>query len=192
MIRFWFITTICLFDRIVHAIPNDLCSDALPLTVGIPIVVNRSDATVDTDGVPNDCNGVTPSYPGVWYKVVGSGQRLVALSCDASLYSSYSAISVYKGECGPTTLQCVLAAWSLCDSERFIFDAELGTTYYLLFQPYYDLPTELSIFESPSVPNDLCVNVRSNRSNNGCILRDTYDTHTVLKIPTKDPWYYCR
>jgi hypothetical protein len=137
------------------SVVNDRCVNALPIAIGSTVTVDMTDATVDSADVSNNClDDSPPYYPGVWYTLRGTGQRLVLRSC---LYSSTS-ISIYKGACGATNLQCVSGKYYTCEPERFFLNTEQGTTYYIMVQSDVDVVVDLSIFVAPPVENDFCTN----------------------------------
>ena len=60
----------------------------------------------------------------------------------------YAYISVFKGGCNPSVLQCVAAALSQCKRNNFYFDTTLGTTYHVLVHTP-DESVIVSIFSAP-------------------------------------------
>jgi hypothetical protein len=110
---------------------NDFCVNATAIAINVTVYGNFSNATVDSADVPGTCDlSDTPAnYPGLWYKVVGTGQRLEARSCD---FPDNQYISVYNGTCGLGNLQCVVKGYGPCGEPRLQFDSVEGTTYYIL------------------------------------------------------------
>jgi hypothetical protein len=143
-----------LFQGFTTAASNDLCINAKPITLGIPISTNVTVATKDSN-VTNDClDGKPPKYPGVWFNLTGTGQRLVAQSCSQSL----TYISIFTGGCNTSTLQCVAATYKSCEKEEpFNFKTIQGTTYSILVQTSYEGIMELSIFPQPPSPRPVPV-----------------------------------
>ena len=81
--------------------PNDNCEDAETVTTfGLPI----SGSTVDATKSGLSCNGTSVSAPGVWYTVVGTGERLRATTSSSNTNFD-TKLSVYSGTCG--SLICV-------------------------------------------------------------------------------------
>ncbi|MDI1353478.1 MAG: T9SS type A sorting domain-containing protein [bacterium] len=78
---------------------NDLCSSATPLTVGSVSVGTTLFSTLESPAPPT-CVG-TSTQPGVWYTVIGTGNRLGASLCASSGWDSK--IFVYSGICGSYT-----------------------------------------------------------------------------------------
>jgi len=74
---------------------NDLCDDAIAVTVPSSTAGTTEYATVD-DNAP-EC-GTEITAPGVWYSVIGTGNTMTATTCDsATTYDSK--LSVYCGGC---------------------------------------------------------------------------------------------
>jgi subtilisin-like proprotein convertase family protein len=71
---------------------NDLCSNAVTLAVPSTTVVSTLGASIDT-GAPT-CT-TTLGQAGVWYKVIGNGNRYKADTCDSSAGNFDTRISVY-------------------------------------------------------------------------------------------------
>jgi hypothetical protein len=133
---------------------NDVCSNAEEVGYG-SAGMKRGDttyATSDKTEVSDDCMGGTIDYrlPGLWYKVQGSGGKV------GVLVTTGTNMTVYKGACGTTTLQCVAAS----ASESMIFCTDVGTTYHLLLRrrnSFYPI-VQVSLFPpQPEDPkNDRC------------------------------------
>jgi hypothetical protein len=82
--------------------PNDLCEDAIPLTVGSVISGTTSDATIDVPPAFLCLASVTA--PGVWYTVTGTGNTMTASTCRDGDQSTGNAdydtkINVYCADC---------------------------------------------------------------------------------------------
>jgi hypothetical protein len=123
---------------------------ATEVQLGAPnLVANLFTATPETGQVLDDCKGYgatyIPGHKGLWFKVVGTGERLTADTCIAGYLTTH--ISVYKGSCGPTTLQCVTGRHegTYC-ATRLLFDSEVGVTYYLLYRSQWANTLEGSNF----------------------------------------------
>lgn len=128
-----FLSMIFRFADVIQAnsVDNDVCVNAIPLTINVTAYGNFSSATLDTAEVEGICDLslLPPPVPGIWYTIVGTGQRLLARSCE---YPQNQDISVYKGSCGRGNLTCVVKGFGPCGSPRLEFDSEAGTTYYIL------------------------------------------------------------
>ena len=86
---------------------NDLCADALPLTIGGSVSSDTTLATVQTPAI-SDCMpaGQFPGpvvSRGVWYTLTGNGNDIILSTCNTASYDT--AISVYCDGC--ETLTCV-------------------------------------------------------------------------------------
>jgi hypothetical protein len=142
---------------------NDLCENAEPIAIDSKVSANLTFATSDV--INDDCfnDGLFTDFPGVWYSLVGTGERVVALFCN-NTYPTTS-ITVLEGSCGTTSLKCVAATREPCSLERFVFDTIQGTTYYILLRSDRSSTddasvVELSISKGAPVPNDLCANAQ--------------------------------
>jgi hypothetical protein len=145
-----------IYGLVQAVIPNDVCTDAKPIVIGSSSVkINTTLATRDLNVLDDCLDGDPPEYSGVWLNFTGTGERLVARSCSRS----FTYISIYKGGCNPSQLQCVAATATPCDRERFTFDTVKGTAYQVLVQTYFEGIVDLSIFASPVI-NDFCTNAQ--------------------------------
>jgi hypothetical protein len=138
-------------------VENDVCTNATPFLIGSTVHINFTYATLDS-GYPLNCFRLSNlPYRGVWYTLVGSGDRHVGRLDRPCNASSLTEVAVFKGACG--NLECVASSESLCSKQRFFFDTELGTTYYVLIRSYNDAAlVGFSIFIAPPTVNDLCTN----------------------------------
>jgi hypothetical protein len=135
---------------------NDLCVDALPIAIGSTWGIDLMDATIDND-VSSECIYTgPPTCPGAWYTFEGTGERLVFKSCDVPNIG-YTILSIYKGDCNATNLECAAGAYNPC-RRGLVFDTEEGTLYHLLIQSFYGGKVDSSIFVAPPVENDFCIN----------------------------------
>lgn len=76
---------------------NDSCANAIALSPPATISGTTIGATTDSPPAPATC-GVSLTAPGVWYFVVGNGNRFVASLCDpATTYDTK--LFVYRGTC---------------------------------------------------------------------------------------------
>jgi hypothetical protein len=105
--------------------PNDLCSDAIPLSCGASIEGTTVLATFDNVGT---C-GTSNTAPGVWYTVSGTGQPVTVSTCTAASYDTK--ISVFSGSCGALT--CVGGNDDACGLRSSVtFNSVAGETYFVL------------------------------------------------------------
>jgi subtilisin-like proprotein convertase family protein len=124
---------------------NDLCAAAIPLSVPSTTVVSTSGATIDLG--PPTCT-TTIVRPGVWYTVIGNGNRYVADTCDSSNGNFDTRLSVFcaglTGGCGNLPgMVCItgidnatLAPPNGCGAgsqqSRVDWCTQAGATYYIL------------------------------------------------------------
>lgn len=110
---------------------NDLCSGAVPLIPNQPAINGYTfNATADVNA-PN-CSGSDPQSQGVWYKVNGTGTRLIARTC-SSTDSFDTVLHVYCGYEGCSALTCVASGDDECgELSSASWCSELGATYYVL------------------------------------------------------------
>src|SRR6185503_4701607 len=83
--------------------PNDGCESAVsldPLPASVTI-----DLTGATDDVTGPCGVFSGPFQNVWYTVTGTGNELLATTCNAGTQVSDTKISVYCSDCG--ALVCV-------------------------------------------------------------------------------------
>ncbi|MCG2720926.1 MAG: hypothetical protein L6290_02765 [Thermodesulfovibrionales bacterium] len=116
----------------VYAQPaNDLCADAIAVNVPSVTAGTTTASTFDDVGMCGTSN--TNTSPGVWYKVVGTGNPITATTCPASGGSaSYdSKISVFSGNCG--SLTCIDGNDDFCVFQSSVtWNSDLGTVYSIL------------------------------------------------------------
>jgi hypothetical protein len=80
--------------------PNDDCVNAATVSVPGTAVGTTTNAATETITIPT-CGTATLSEPGVWYTVVGNGNKYGADLCAATGWDSK--IFVYSGSCGALT-----------------------------------------------------------------------------------------
>jgi hypothetical protein len=137
---------------------NDRCRNALPISIGATVYGNFTYATSDRSDVLTDCFfDYGPRFPGLWYRFVGTGERLGARlgkRCNATDFAD-TYLSLYTGDCGASTnLTCVNGTSLVCGMEPFLFDTVKGTKYHVLVQSYVDdAIVDFSIYSlTPSKP----------------------------------------
>jgi hypothetical protein len=115
-------------------------------------------ATFDFVGL---CDGIDTTAPGVWYKVVGTGEEFIISTCHQTLFDT--TISVFRGSsCG--LLQCVGANDDYCGQQSRVFvDSDLGTTYFILVHGYQGGTGQfnLNVATRETLYNDLCNDAQS-------------------------------
>ena len=113
---------------------NGNCTGAIRLsTDGTVTYGSTLRATYTPDQVAPTCAGdqdVSHSHPGLWYQVVGNGQRLTASVCN-EVTKFDTKISVFEGSCG--SLTCVNANDQWCGYQSSVdWESNDGTVYYIL------------------------------------------------------------
>ncbi|MFQ5430726.1 MAG: hypothetical protein ACE5E1_10485, partial [Phycisphaerae bacterium] len=106
---------------------NDLCVDAIP--VGVPSTTAGTTVNATTDSEAPFC-GVSPTSPGVWYTVVGTGNTMTASLCNG--VATYdSKLTVYCGDC--TDFVCVDGNDDACGLQSEVsWCSQAGATYMIL------------------------------------------------------------
>jgi hypothetical protein len=103
-IKVAFLTLLALFGVSTSVLageapPNDLCQDAIP--VGVPSGTDGTTNSASVDSNAPFCD-TSVDHPGVWYTVMGTGNRMMADVCDANYNTK---LSVYCADC--ENLTCV-------------------------------------------------------------------------------------
>ena len=122
-----------------------------------------------------DC-GTEISAPGVWYRVVGTGDRLVVHTCGSGTTFD-TRISVFEGNVCDIELSCVAGDDDSCGSgSRVSFDTQEGAAYYILVHAFGDEvgSFELSFFEL------------SLHADDGSALAQSYPTNS----PVSEDWNF--
>jgi hypothetical protein len=132
---------------------NDECDGAITLLPDGEFVTGSTvPATFDFVGI---CDGFDTTAPGVWYKVVGTGEEFIISTCHQTLFDTK--ISVFRGGCG--LLQCVTGNDDFCGTQSRVFmDSDPGETYYILVHGYQDGTGQfnLNVATRETLYNDLC------------------------------------
>lgn len=108
----------------------------LALDVTVPTVVSGTTVLADQDlRAAPDCDGVLITAPGVWYKVLGTGDRITASLCSPATQIDPK-LSVYRltqSPNPPQPLECVTAAGDLCGARSLLsWIGEPGVEYFVL------------------------------------------------------------
>lgn len=119
---------------------------------------------------PDRCNRITNSAPGVWYTVVGTGERMTASLCwPGTTYDSK--ITVYRGDCDGV-MTCINANddasgnFGACQvnrqASRVQWESEDGVLYYLLMHGFGTRsgPFQLNVINHRPL-NDKCEKAES-------------------------------
>ncbi len=106
---------------------NDLCANAISVAIPSSTSGNTTLATAET--VPNcgSAFGIAAGN-GVWYTVVGTGQKLTASVCGTASFDTQ--IAVYTGTCG--SLVCVDGNDDFCSSQSSVSWCSTNATPYLV------------------------------------------------------------
>jgi len=148
-----------ILDEPESDVTNDFCVSAFSLSPN-PSVVFGSTVGASMENTTPICSNITQTGPGVWYTVSGTGERLVASTCnsaDGDTVTDFDTkISVFTGACGEFT--CTLADDNYCGSQsRLVWLTEPGVTYYILVHGETSGTFGLVVDEFvPSTTNDFC------------------------------------
>lgn len=134
---------------------NDTCATAT--LVAIPSVTAGSTTSAALDVEPTCGTAGVPTAPGVWYKVVGNGNPLIASVCESDVPAGSATydtkISVYSGTCALPV--CVAGNDDNCVASGLHslvqWNSTAGTTYFILVHGF-SLSTgdfNLSVHEPP-------------------------------------------
>lgn len=216
-------------DEIVPIVPNDYCITSMNISVTLgnssntnssqqqPVAVGTTvNATVDN--VPT-CGDVDTNGDGVWYKGVGTGNRLAASTCNwdsdnvDSVYFTFNTmnpgvwtdfntqISVFRGGC--RKLECIGANNDRCGYQSSVnFYVDKGEDFYVLVHGFGGATGSFGLFLEeifPQVANDFCdtatvltlpVGGGSNQLI-GSTAEASYDTVEKCVVPNTSPgvWY---
>ncbi len=106
---------------------NDLCANAIG--VAIPSSTSGNTTLASAETVPNCGSSFgTAAGNGVWYTVVGTGQKLTASVCGTASFDTQ--IAVFTGTCG--SLVCVDGNDNFCSSQSEVSWCSTNATPYLV------------------------------------------------------------
>lgn len=152
-------------DMVMMAPPaNDLCADAISVSLPSVTVGTTVEATVDA-GLPSCGTSVTAG--GVWYTFVGNGTQVTVDTCSSTPYDSK--VTVFSGSCGSFTCVGGVDDTSGCgggdDARVGPFCATQGVTYYVLVHGFSAQTGSFSLNITSGAScappaNDLCVNAQ--------------------------------
>ena len=146
---------------------NDFCQDAIPLELNAGIVKGTTlTATHDQlergqrEDLWERCKLQQNSQPGVWYRVTGTGAKLLASTCnDETDFASQ--ISVFRGGCDQ--LYCVPSSVQFCSEKGSVYWDSVAGEEYLIFIHGADYGASanigkfgLEVSEFVTEPNDSC------------------------------------
>ncbi len=144
---------ICVYDGSTPP-ANDLCANAIPVICGSSTPGTTINATAD--GISTLC-GTTPSAPGVWYSIIGTGDVITATLCN-TIVPWDSKINVYSDGCG--ILNCVGGnddSPTCSPLSTFTWTSVLGLEYDIMVNGYTgltgDFVLDISCIPVPSNDN---------------------------------------
>lgn len=115
-------------DITITCTGNDACPGAEAIALGATVRGSTRN-TVLNDGAAPDCGTGSVDSPGVWYSVLGTGDRITASLCSGTSYDSR--LTVYEDTCG--ALSCVADADDTCGLQETVsWCSTLGTQYLVL------------------------------------------------------------
>jgi hypothetical protein len=120
-------------NGILTAAPiNDVCQNAIPLTIDTTFIGTTTNAT--NQDYPPDCITTLGSSPGVWYTLMGTGGTININTCGAG--TTYDTkIGVFTGSCG--TFTCITGNDDFCGLHSQVeFCSVLGVQYYIYVTGY--------------------------------------------------------
>ena len=114
-------------------VTNNFCVSALFLPPS-PDVIFGSTIGASRENAPM-CSNITQTSGGVWYYILGTGNRMVASTCNSDDQDAVTdfdtKISIFVGDCG--NLVCTLADDNYCGAHsRLVWLSEVDVTYYIL------------------------------------------------------------
>jgi hypothetical protein len=137
-------------------IPNESCSNPTSISIGATVYVNFTFA--NTVGKGSNYYTCSADTPGLWYTLVGTGERLVGQLGQTCNTSQFTFMIIFTGNCDGSfpPFQCIASSSNLCNGRPFFFDTELGTTYYVVIgSNVSDVIVDFSFVVGPTT-NDFC------------------------------------
>jgi subtilisin-like proprotein convertase family protein len=140
---------------------NDDCADAVD--VGCGVTVTGTTIGANADAAAGTCQGVDNTSPGVWYRLIGTGDQVNLSTCGTAVDTK---IHVYAGSCN--SLSCVAANDDGPNppcagfSSQLLFTSLPGVSYYIMVSEFGDgvgVDFELAVtcIECAGAPiNDAC------------------------------------
>jgi hypothetical protein len=125
----------------------DFCEDAVLLPIPSVSVTDTTGATFDDVGT---C-GTSNTQPGVWAKVIGTGNTITVTTCDPVFYDYDTKLSVFCGTCD--VLVCVTGNDDNCPDGNGLLStvswcSEVGREYYILIHGFSGVGQALlSVFD---------------------------------------------
>ena len=165
----------CEWENISPGPSNDSCANATTINCGDVIVGETIYATDDAPFIAGQslqgCGpGIAANTPGVWYYFLGTGDDVVASTCNAADFDTR--ITIYSGSCG--SLACVAGNddGPTCSgyTSEASFQTTVGVDYYIFVHGYgnslaeqgnFTLSLSCSAACAPLPGNDACGSAQS-------------------------------
>jgi len=165
----------CQWENISPGPSNDSCANATTINCGDVIVGETIYATDDAPFIAGQslqgCGpGIAANTPGVWYYFLGTGDDVVASTCNAADFDTR--ITIYSGSCG--SLACVAGNddGPTCSgyTSEASFQTTVGVDYYIFVHGYgnslaeqgnFTLSLSCSAACAPLPGNDACGSAQS-------------------------------
>jgi hypothetical protein len=148
-------------------VENDDCVDATDIGCGVTVNGTTNNASAETNSPPA-CYGMNTTSPGVWYRMIGTGDQITASTCPSSPDGTITdtKIIVYSGNC--SALSCVGASddYPGCTlfKSQVTFSSVAGQTYYIYVGEWgpgegIDFALSITCESCDDIPvNDVCAN----------------------------------
>ncbi len=141
-----------------NGIPNDVCTDAIP--VAVPSVTHGTTDCATFDGAPLCVTSQTA--PGVWYSVIGTGVTMYAETCGPTYWYD-TKISVFTDGCD--TLTCVTGNDDNCPDgasgllSGVLWDSVEGQEYLILVHGFSSATGEFDLYVDSDVVDTFDVTI---------------------------------
>lgn len=115
-------------------VANDECSGAIDIGCGVSVTGTTNNSSLESSSP--DCLGFGVTAPGVWYRLIGTGDQIIVSTCASSPNGTFTdtQLHVYSGSCG--SLTCVAANDDDPNCQFFkstvAFSSVAGVSYYIL------------------------------------------------------------
>lgn len=163
----------------VNCIGNDICSSPDPISIGSTTQGTTRGTSVN-DAAGLNCGQGFVDSPGVWYSVVGTGDRLRA-SIPSASYDTR--LTVYQGGCG--SLSCVGDANVVgASGETVDWCTTAGVTYRILVHGVGGASGTFSLSVTSATCNDQNACTTDSCSNGTCSHTPNYDAATFCCTPS--------
>lgn len=128
-------------------VSNDRCSHAYPVSLSLDSGIELTTTSqARNQSVATSCG--TTTADSLWYSVNGTGQTMLASTCQDPT-TSQAEVTVYRGDCASLTdysLECIERETDPCGHGRsFGWQSESNTTYYVRVQSLLPTPYRLTL-----------------------------------------------